>query len=356
MRPPNPGSAQESATCPTTVRPAIHAPVCRPRSRPSPPATTSTGRSRDPRPPASRALGRRWPRSSSRTPIGPACSWPPSLGIDAARAPGRRGRRTRPPVHRGRDRTDAAFDREASAADRGVVRRRVPAARRREWRRRGRPRVDRHGLAGAAPLSTTERETLTALAIARRRSPSIGPGSPRRPSERSEWFERMAHTDPLTGLANERTVARILELEIARAGARAARCRSRCSTSTTSTPPTARAAHEAGDDVLRRVAAVLAESVRLVDTVGRIGGDEFVLVAPGLGGRDGRPPGHRRDRGPARRRRADRVGLRGRRPVPGGRHRRRVADRGRDGRPRHGLGPRVRRAAPGSPPTAVARA
>ena len=42
--------------------------------------------------------------------------------------------------------------------------------------------------------------------------------------------------------------------------------------------------HDVGDDVLRRVAAVLAESVRLVDTVGRIGGDEFVLVAPGSAG------------------------------------------------------------------------
>ena len=35
--------------------------------------------------------------------------------------------------------------------------------------------------------------------------------------ERSEWFERMAHTDPLTGLANERTFGRVLELELARA-------------------------------------------------------------------------------------------------------------------------------------------
>ena len=37
-------------------------------------------------------------------------------------------------------------------------------------------------------------------------------------SERSEWFERLAHTDPLTGLANLRTVSRVLELELARAG------------------------------------------------------------------------------------------------------------------------------------------
>ena len=39
-----------------------------------------------------------------------------------------------------------------------------------------------------------------------------------------------------------------------------------------------------GDAVLREVAAIIAESVRLVDTVAREGGDEFVLVAPGAKG------------------------------------------------------------------------
>ena len=51
---------------------------------------------------------------------------------------------------------------------------------------------------------------LTAVAIDRARLASMI-------LERSEWFERMAHTDPLTGLANQRTFARILELELARA-------------------------------------------------------------------------------------------------------------------------------------------
>ena len=40
----------------------------------------------------------------------------------------------------------------------------------------------------------------------------------------------------------------------------------------------------AADDVLRRVAASLAETVRLVDTVARYGRTEFVVVAPGSAG------------------------------------------------------------------------
>jgi diguanylate cyclase (GGDEF)-like protein len=41
---------------------------------------------------------------------------------------------------------------------------------------------------------------------------------------------------------------------------------------------------EGGDNVLRSVASVLSGAVRLVDTVARFGGDEFVLIAPGSAG------------------------------------------------------------------------
>ena len=103
-------------------------------------------------------------------------------------------------------------------------------------------------------------------------------------AERSDWFERMAHTDPLTGLANERTVGRILELELARASRQDSEVSIVIFDIDDFQATNREGGHHAGDDVLRRVAAVLAESVRLVDTVGRIGGDEFVLVAPGSAG------------------------------------------------------------------------
>ena len=102
-------------------------------------------------------------------------------------------------------------------------------------------------------------------------------------AERAEWFERMAATDPLTGIANERTVARVLELELARAGRQGGEV-----SLALFDVDDFRAANatdgRAADDILRRVASVLSESVRFVDTVGRIGGDEFVLVAPGAAG------------------------------------------------------------------------
>ena len=103
-------------------------------------------------------------------------------------------------------------------------------------------------------------------------------------TERSDWFERLAHTDPLTGLANQRTLARVLELELARAGRQGGEVSVALFDVDDFVATNENAGHEAGDDLLRAVAAVVSESVRLVDTVARFGGDEFVLVAPGPAG------------------------------------------------------------------------
>ena len=123
----------------------------------------------------------------------------------------------------------------------------------------------------------TATAALAALAVDRARLASLV-------EERSDWLARVAGTDALTGLASRRTLDRVLELEIARAE----RLKTDVSLVVVDVDAfrvtNAEAGVTAGDDVLRSVAAVLAEHVRLVDTVARIGGDEFAVVAPGSGG------------------------------------------------------------------------
>lgn len=103
-------------------------------------------------------------------------------------------------------------------------------------------------------------------------------------SERAEWFERITHTDTLTGLANARTLARVLELEVARAQRQGSEVSVAVFDIDAFTALNDAAGARAGDTALRQVASILAESVRLVDTIARTGADEFVLVAPGSAG------------------------------------------------------------------------
>lgn len=139
------------------------------------------------------------------------------------------------------------------------------------------------GWPGAHELGTTEETLLVgvadlaAAAIAAHRAQSLA-------AERAEWFERVAHTDPLTGLSNARTLHRILELEVARAQRQSSEVSVALFDVDGFTALNLAAGSRAGDQVLRQVAAVLAESVRVVDTIARTGGDEFVLVAPGSAG------------------------------------------------------------------------
>lgn len=132
------------------------------------------------------------------------------------------------------------------------------------------------GVPGEAPVLAAFAD-LAALVVDRARMAASA-------EERGDWQERMAHTDALTGLANARTLARVLELEVARAGRQGTDLSVALFDVDDLAAANAAGGPAAGDDILREVAATLSESVRLVDTVARWGGDEFLVVAPGSAG------------------------------------------------------------------------
>ncbi|MDP8904224.1 MAG: GGDEF domain-containing protein [Chloroflexota bacterium] len=137
--------------------------------------------------------------------------------------------------------------------------------------------------AGSAPDTTAAEDPLNALAdlcaVAIRKA-----RLEHALVEKAEWIERLASTDALTGIANRATFERMLELEIARA----TRQETQLSVVLLDIDDFAglnqRAGAQAGDDALRRLASLLADQVRLVDTIGRLGADEFGVIAPGGGG------------------------------------------------------------------------
>ncbi len=89
-----------------------------------------------------------------------------------------------------------------------------------------------------------------------------------------------ATVDPLTGIANRQTVLQRIDEELARA----ARYRRPLSVILVDLDHFKRAndtyGHAAGDEILRRVAQVIAANVRTVDLAGRYGGEEFLVVLP----------------------------------------------------------------------------
>jgi diguanylate cyclase (GGDEF)-like protein len=95
-----------------------------------------------------------------------------------------------------------------------------------------------------------------------------------------EAMRRSALTDPLTGVANRRSLLSRIEYEIARHH-RARRPFGVLMLDLDGFKQlNDRFGHPAGDDLLREVAAAIARAVRDQDTVARMGGDEFCVLAP----------------------------------------------------------------------------
>jgi diguanylate cyclase (GGDEF)-like protein len=103
----------------------------------------------------------------------------------------------------------------------------------------------------------------------------------RRAVQERDVLHSLAHTDPLTGLLNRRGLHDALGAAVARASPDRILAIYMLDLDGFK-PVNDRFGHDVGDALLRVVAQRLRGSMRTGDTVARVGGDEFVVLAQGL--------------------------------------------------------------------------
>jgi diguanylate cyclase (GGDEF)-like protein len=103
-----------------------------------------------------------------------------------------------------------------------------------------------------------------------------------------EQVQRLAATDGLTKIANRRTFEATLEREVARATRSAEHVSLEMVDIDHFKSLNDTHGHQAGDEVLRNVAAALSCECRDFDTPARYGGEEFAVILPGCGPEEAR--------------------------------------------------------------------
>ncbi len=95
-------------------------------------------------------------------------------------------------------------------------------------------------------------------------------------------LEVQAHTDPLTGLPNRRAIVETLEEELQRSSREGTRLAVGMLDIDHFKLVNDECGHAAGDDVLCELARRMESVLRPYDSVGRFGGEEFLIVVPGV--------------------------------------------------------------------------
>jgi diguanylate cyclase (GGDEF)-like protein len=108
----------------------------------------------------------------------------------------------------------------------------------------------------------------------------------RRRAAREEQLRLLSQQDALTGLGNRRLLHQRMTYEIARHRRHGRRFSVLALDLDGFKSVNDRFGHHAGDEVLREIARALERAVRDQDTLVRVGGDEFCVLAPELDERD----------------------------------------------------------------------
>src|SRR6185437_266176 len=97
--------------------------------------------------------------------------------------------------------------------------------------------------------------------------------------QRARELERLALTDPLTGLFNRRAMEELARIEMKRHARYPIPLTIGLIDIDCFTDINTRYLLPGGDEALKGLARLLIHSLREVDSVGRIGGDEFLIIA-----------------------------------------------------------------------------
>jgi diguanylate cyclase (GGDEF)-like protein len=133
------------------------------------------------------------------------------------------------------------------------------------------------------PSRTDMKEKMTELQVAQEALIDSNRSLEAKVAERTQELERIAYRDSLTDLLNRREITRILDIEIERAQRQKTPLSLLMLDLDNFKSINDNHGHQMGDRVLKSTAETLVECSRRTDFIGRIGGEEFLLLLPNTG-------------------------------------------------------------------------